>query len=582
MNNIQRLIAALMCFAATAVPAGASDFTIALDPAADFVKDLRESTCGTGLGYAGTLLEFPADVTEWFFDKDRAATAAALRECGARLVMEWGALDRWQIAMAWTAAKTDAERDAIRARFGREGYLGDPAAWFSLRKEAGIKVILSLEQYRVWTDPAAGETTEDLATVSRTICDYLRWIIDNGFKDQVAGFELGCEPYWGHDPETYGRRWSEIIPAMKEVWPEVRLGLPLAEYRPDDPDIAAVRARCENIEWCQPGGEFSFSRLNQWSGRFIVAVSNRLDDISHVTYHFYGADAAYGCGPSGFARIKNFAKVYPEIAGKKVWITEWRERADEDNRCHQMFFSALWKAHWLLLCLSRPEIDGVNNHCLGSLAGGLYVSDGKTWRVQWDEHNNDWPDESGVGHPHFELGPSGPLFRLFNDALADHPVVLKHGTNESQGPDANPWFSAVYYANIGKVGPWLASGKDPAAKPRLFGATEWIAATDPERTSLAILLVNTMRTPWTASVDANGLVARGAPAIRIVSCPGDLVYDHEKPGEPKPWKLEERTGPLPASGPFEITVPPHSFMTFVVPAAPAAGVPEGSEAPEGP
>lgn len=565
MKNAAPLLLSAAWLAAAAATARGADFTIALDPAADLVKDLRESTCGTGLGYAGTLLEFPTETTSWFFEKDRAATAAALRDCGARLVMEWSALDKWQIGRAYAAADA-AGRDAIRARFGRgEGLLADPARWFSLRRENGIKVILSLEQYRVWTDPAAGAATEDLATVRETICDYLRWILDNGFKDQVAGFELGCEPYWGHDPEAYGRRWSEIVPAMKRIWPDAKIGLPLAEYRPDDPDIAAVRARCENLEWCQPGGEFSFSRLNQWSGRFIVAISNRLDDISHVTYHFYGADPAYGCSATGFNRIERFAKVYPEIKGKKVWITEWRERADENNRCHQMFFSALWKAHWLLLCLSRPEVDGVNNHCLGSLSGGLYVSDGRTWRVQWDERNSEWPDESGVGHPHFELGPSGPLFRLYNDALADHPVVLKHGTNESQGPDANPWFSAVYYENVSKVGPWLASGKDPAAKPRLFGATEWIAATNPERTSLALLLVNTMRSPWTAEVDAKGVAGWGAPAIRTVSCPGDLVYDHERPGDPKPWTLEERTDPARGPGPLAIEVPPHSFRTIVVP-----------------
>lgn len=547
----------LVAFTALSCVASGKSLVIRLDPAKDFIKDHRTSTAAPILGYAGTMVEYPDEMLQWFFVKDRANTAKAMKEAGAKLVKEWNAVAHWQVGMAYKNAKSDRERAAIRKRHHLGNFLGDPAKIFSFRKENGMKIFLCLEQYSVFTDVASGSKTNDIETVKSVICDYLKWIRKNGFADQVAGFELGNEPYWGKDPEEYGKRWCAIVPGMKKIWPDAQIGMPIAEYRPHDPDIAAVRARCEDLTWCKQGGEFSFSRLNQWSGRFVVAMKPVLDDITHVIYHFYGANAAYGCSMSGFQRIENFAKVYPEIKEKKVWITEWRERADEDNRCHQTFSSALWKAHYMLTVLTRPEVDGVNNHCLASLAGGLYVSDGKTWRVQWDEQMHDYPDVSGVGHPHMELGPSGPLFRIYTDALVDHPIVLNSGANGYQGLNkkmlargvkmySGCWASALYY-----------EGRENGA--------QWVAATDPKRTSLAILCVNTNPEAKVFRIELKKAKAKGVAQIRSVSCLADKVKLHEKAGEPKPWIIENRTEKVKASGPLEITMPPHGYMTYVVP-----------------
>ncbi len=560
MNKINTVFSAA---AAVLVALGASaadkaqDFVIRLDAAKDFIKDHRDSAAAPILGYAGTMVEYPDEMLQWFFVKDRANTAKAMKAAGAKLVKEWSAVAHWQVGMAYANAKSDQEREAIRKRHHGGHFLGDPERIFSFRKENGMKILLCLEQYSVFTDVASGSKTNDIETVKNVICDYLKWIKTNGFADQVAGFELGNEPYWGRDPEVYGKRWCAIVPEMKKIWPDAQIGMPIAEYRPNDPDIAAVRARCEDTTWCEIKGEFSFNRLNQWSGRFVVAMKPVLDDITHVIYHFYGANPAYGCSMSGFQRIENFAKIYPEIKDKKVWITEWRERADEDNRCHQTFSSALWKAHYMLTVLTRPEVDGVNNHCLASLAGGLYVSDGKTWRVQWDEQLHDYPDVSGVGHPHMELGPSGPLFRIYTDALVDHPIILNSGANGHQGLNqkmlargvkiySGCWASALYYEG------------------RQNGA-QWVAATDPKRKSLAILCVNTNPEAKTFKVELKKAKAKGVAQIRSVSCPADKVKLHEKAGEPKPWIVENRTEKVKASDPLEITMPPLSYMTYVVP-----------------
>jgi len=221
----------------------AEPFAIHLDPSKDFIRDLRDTSAAPVLGYAGSMLEFNDSLAHVLWHDCSDDLATALRDGGARLVKEWNSLDKWQIGMAYAQAKSEEERASLRKRFGRsEGLVDDPKVWFSFRKKHGMKVFICLEQYRVWTDVSQGVKTNEIGIVKKTICDYLRWIRDNGFADQVAGFELGNEPYWGKDPEEYGRRWCEIVPEMKKIWLGAKIGIPLAEYRPNDPDIAAVRA----------------------------------------------------------------------------------------------------------------------------------------------------------------------------------------------------------------------------------------------------------------------------------------------------------------------------------------------------
>jgi hypothetical protein len=548
---------AAMCAVFASAAAEKPQFAIRIDPVSDFIKDQRESTAAPVLGYAGAMLEYPDSLLQKLFVTNRSETAAAMKAAGARLVKEWNSVRRWEVGMAWVNAKDDAMRAALRQRYGRKFFLGDPKEWFLFRKENGMKVFLCLEQLAALTDPVRGTESTDLADVQKAICGYLKWIRENGFADQVAGFELGNEPYWGSDPEGYGRRWCALVPAIKKIWPDAQIGMPLAEYRPNDPDIAAVRARCEDMKWCTTKGEFQFNRLNQWSGRFIVAMKPVLDDITHVVYHFYGADTVYGCSMCGFCRIASFAKVYPEVKNKKVWITEWRERSDENNRCHQMFFSALWKAHYMLTALTRAEVDGINNHCIASLAGGIYVSSGKEWLVQLDANGKQYPDVSGTGRPHIELGPSGPLFKLYTDALVGHPIVLNTGADGRQGVFSTSaggfkfyhggWASAQYYSGSAK-------------------RTHWVAATNPDRTSLAILCANSKDVPQTYRLELTKGRVRGQAQIRYVSCPADKLKYHAKPDEPKPWTGEERTVGIDTADPvLDLTMPPRSFMTCIVP-----------------
>ncbi|MBR2066584.1 MAG: hypothetical protein IJ983_05840 [Kiritimatiellae bacterium] len=507
--------------------------TITIDVDKSPIKDQRDSTCRPDLGYAGCLTEvslyneaFPV----WAYGQGIKETEKALRACGARFIRQWNAVDEWQMGMAghWNRA--------------------NPRDYFSLWKKMGIKVLLTLENYSVYPNKSAtGKKTSDIGTVKQTIGRYVKWIVDNRFKDVVAGFELGNEPYFGADPETFAERWCEILPEIRKHWPDVKIGMPIAEYRAGDPDLDAVRRRLGEKKMMPGGGEFEINRFNQWSGRFVTAMSNEIDNISHVVYHFYGGDAAYGCSASGFGRVHNFAKIYPQIAGKRVWISEWRERSDEDMRCHRMFFSTLWKAHYMLIVLAQPDVDGVNQHCIGCYSGGLNISmncsfKDEPWRSGFHFQSdpaggyNFYPDpDAGYGIRRYEVGPAGPLYRIYTDALMDHPIILEHGLYGKQGKEANFWTSALYYAAGNAERAALARGEPPSRVPRAKGNVEWIAALSGNRRSLALLMVNTTDEERQLDVVLHGSTFAGPAKAQTVSCPHEYVYYYSIPAEPPLW-----------------------------------------------
>ena len=553
------LLAAIAQVAAIAAEKKPWPLPIEVDAAAEPIKDLRNSSSAPDLGYAGAMLETSTEVAEWFYISNRVESAKLIRDAGAWVVRPWSANDTWQCGLAWVAT---TNRVALQKRHPHKMFI-DPHAYFSFWKENGMKAILCLENYGVFTDVETGARTSEIDVVRKVICDYVRWIVDNGYKDCVAGFECGNEAYWGKEPETYGERWSAIIPEMKRIWPEMKIGIPLAEYRDGDPDIAAVRARATGLEWVTNDGkgEFSFSRLNQWSGRFIVAMSNQLHNVSHVIYHFYGGDGAYGCSGNGFARIRRFAQIFPEIADKRVWITEWRERSDEDNRCHQMFFSSIWKGHYLLLTLAQPNVDGISLHNLGSLAGGISVSTG-TWNFQFDPSNRNYVDPDYEGVPRMEIGPAAPVFRIFCEALKEHPIILDHGTTCNKGKTASIWTSANYYGTANAQIRAIACNKK---LPRLAGDIEWVATLNADKTSLSLLMVNSCDKQCNMPVELKGLCFAGEPVVESVTIPAEHLYSHLIPGERPLWLCKsEKLAPLDGNT-ASVAIGPNTVQSVTIP-----------------
>ncbi|MBO5774832.1 MAG: hypothetical protein J6R63_02285 [Kiritimatiellae bacterium] len=547
-----------MAFAAIA-PSGlwAWPATILVDANDTPIKDLRNSTSAPDLGYAGAILEQSTLISEWFYISNRVESAKLIRDAGAWVVRPWSANDLWQRGIAWAKTK---DREAMRKVYPH-GVLIDPHAYFSFWKENGMKAILCLESYGVYGDAEKGTRVNDIEITKKVICDYVQWIVDNDYKECVAGFELGNEPYFGNDPELYGQRWSAIVPAMKRIWPEMKIGMPLAEYRAGDPDIAAVRARATGLDWVQDSGEFSFSKLNQWSGRFIVAMSNQLHNISHVIYHFYGADAAYGCGPSGFSRIKSFAKVFPEVADKRVWITEFRERSDEDDRCHQTFASSLWKGHYLLSCLAHPNIDGISLHNLGTLAGGLAISTG-SWLVQWDPSGRDYIDIDYAGVPRMEVGPAGPVFSIYTAALKKHPLIINHGNCEKQGKNEIVWSCVMYYGSTWGQVSALASNKPmPPAK----GNVEWAATMSADKSSLSVLMVNSNARKIEMPIELKGVEFAGEGVVKSVTITEGHVHSHLIPGERPLWIVSENKLPRFEGARGTLPIGPNTVQSITIP-----------------
>ena len=272
---------------------------VVLDIESSPIKDQRDSTCRPDLGYAGCLTEVSLynDAFTWAYGAGIKETEKALVGCGAKFLHQWNALEEWQRGLAgeWNRC--------------------DPKVCFALWKKLGIRVLLTLELYSVFTGKKLEKRTGDIEIVKKTVGRYVEWIVRNRFKDVVAGFELGNEAYFGNNPEWYAERCEAVVPEILRIWPEAKIGIPIAEYRAGDPDLEQVRRRLGEKKMMAGRGEFEINRFNQWSGRFVTALSNQIDKVTHVIYHFYGADAAYGCSASGFGRVHDFAKVYPRIAG---------------------------------------------------------------------------------------------------------------------------------------------------------------------------------------------------------------------------------------------------------------------------
>ena len=104
-----------------------------------------------------------------------------MREAGAWFQRMWGA-DDW---FARRVPNPDPEKN-------RRYVQSDPEAAFRFWKANGIKLLFTLEAW-------GGEKSK------RQILEFVKWIVDNGYKDVVAGFELGNE-------SSYSEHYPDLAP----------------------------------------------------------------------------------------------------------------------------------------------------------------------------------------------------------------------------------------------------------------------------------------------------------------------------------------------------------------------------------
>ena len=550
MNGKYILAAGAAAFALGAF----ADFEINLDLSGKPVKGARTTKCGPMVGYAGCN-GWGSD--EFIFDEDKVQSSWAMKNAGAYFQRMWNAQD-------WFRKSKVA---------GKDGKMqSNPDVAFKFWRANGIKVLFTVEG---WGWPK-----------DRSVVEFAEWIAANKYEDCVAGFELGNETYAASIPnqKIIAGKWNEIVPILRKVAPKIELGIPIGEYFVNDPDVKQIRDRLLADKKIESKGYFDEREMNRNTAAFIMAFKPEvLKEISHNIYHCYGAETPYSCSYYGYKRYRAFEEAFPEIKGKKWWLSEIRPRSDEDNRCQRMFREALIMGHYSLMTIVQPEVDGFNHHQIFALSGGIYESNGRSWMIQWRDAGGDLPDmRAPMNRTRLDIGAMGVVYRILAEGILQHPLFFHHGTSKEMDTEDTFYTSARYTDEVyaqrrarkeGKKG--MFGGKDiPAVK----GEVEWLAATNPNRTELCLLMVNSKNAAETVTVTVPGMQF-AAPSYRTVSCPERFLDCREIPGEAKPWKelaweetqfgydvvpMEKYEGMKPASDVLAVTIEPHTVQTVTV------------------
>lgn len=522
---------------------------LSLDPSRDSIKDLRTISAAPCCGFHDDGAEYPHSDAPSLFVSNRTATAAAFAQAGVKLVRPQYALVRWQ---SERASRRHFYERYKNMSWGKSAL--DMNRWwswvpqekvFSFWKEQKIKAILCLQGEVL--DETTGEMTREVAQVKKVVCDYVRWIVDNGYQGVVAGFELENEPFFGRDPAGYARLWSEILPAVKELWPEAQIGLPLAVYSDGNPDLECVRQRMLATGAISAKKVHTADHVNQWSGNAIVGLEPALDLVSHLVIHVYGADTYYDANIKCVERTRLLQQAFPKLADKKIWITEWRDRAEEDMRSHRKFRTTLWKAHFLLTMLAQPDVDATCQLSLIGCSGALYLSRRGHW-MDGDRSARDW---DFCGASRLDVGGCGALYRLYTNALRDCPRIVAHGAPKGFRT-MNTFYDSIVARNKAR--------RSGAPLPALKGGVEWLAALNAKGDTLAILAVNSSEREEPLGLQLAGHTC-GRVTCRTLTCPSSALDAYELPGEPKPWRVEAFEGRCET-----LTVPANAVMVaeFVI------------------
>ena len=561
-------------FAAVAM----GDVEIDLDMKAKPLKDMSNSGCNQGMGFNAALENvWGVANDDYWFVTNRIEAARVLKAAGANLL-------RLQCMNSWFWRRNPNPYDP-KSKDPKEvqrykGYKQtNPKAAFDFYKANGIKVFVCIECHK---QEAVEENVE-----------IVKWIVDNGYKDVVAGFEMGNETYSSPKYPTFAPYWQKFIDQAEKIWPKLPLGMNIGELFELNPDIVHMRNRLMSDEqikrdWSHAGAYFSADNFNRYSMQFVQAMSNYLGKISHVIYHAYGCETPYSCSYHGFKRFRNFTEICPELKNKKYWLTEIRQRSDEDNHCQRIFRETLVTAHYSLMALCQPETDGFCQHQLTALSGAIYQSTGKDWFIQWyDSSQDQLPDRMApYGLPRMDVGQMGVMYRIFTQGIAECPIFLAHGTEKGAG--TNEWdyccsarLADDIYARRraikeGKKAFSLFSSGD--GYPEVKGELEWVASTRKSRNKLCLLMVNSKNEPQTVRVTAKGKMF-AAPTYRTLSCPEEFVDSCEIPGEGRAWRqlswedsnqgfwgadMAAYKDLKPVADTMTVTIRPHTVQTVTV------------------
>lgn len=218
---------------------------VELDPSKP-LRVLPEEIGSSGFGFDGDLGERVFTDADYYYNTDKESTFEVFKSAGARVFRQQFALQRFQgrraVQLAGWYKRGRKGRKPNAEEAARVSWT-DPKNIFEMYRRLNAKTILCLDMLAY--DAEVDDLTTDPEVSARAIGEFLDWIIANGYKDCVIGFEMENESYYRSDPEQYGERWRRILPEMRRRWPEVKVGIPMPIYVSRDPDLEAVRERAK-------------------------------------------------------------------------------------------------------------------------------------------------------------------------------------------------------------------------------------------------------------------------------------------------------------------------------------------------
>ena len=511
-----------------------ADFSIDIDLAAAPLKDMRKSDCNQGLGFNAAMESvWCAANDDYWFVSNKVETARVLKDAGVNLM-------RLQCANGWffndqPNPYDPNSKDPKERMYAKNYRRSNPKAAFDFYKANGMKVFLCLE-IDLRRNPWASVTNN---------LDIIRWVVTNDYKSCVAGIECGNETYGNPRYPEMAPYWKAVIDEGFRIWgKDIRFGINVGENFDLNPDIVHMRERLLKDDTITRTTYFSAAQFNRYSAHFIenMRTNGALAKVSHVIWHAYGCEEPYSCSYHGYRRFRAFCEAFPELKGKQWWLTEVRQRSDEDNHCQLIYRDSLIMAHYALTSLCQPEVDCVLHHQLTALSGAIHQSDGRNWYIQWyDGGQNAFEDyRAPYSRPHMEIGHMGCMCRILTEGVRGNPIFLQHGTSQEANTEDTFYTSARFATQVYAHRKGLKERRKPflglfGGVPRVDGEVEWIAATNPQENRLCLLMVNSKQTAETVTVRVKNREF-AAPTYRTMTCPERYLDCREIPGEARYWQ----------------------------------------------
>ena len=264
------------------------------------------------------------------------------------------------------------------------------------------------------------------------------------------------------------------------------------------------------------------------------------------------------------------------LKGKDFWITEWRDRSDEDVPSHTRYRETLTKMGYMLMMLAQPDVACMNLHEFRCQTGTLAWSypDGKNktgnWSVQWMDGAGDRPDFDSIGESRVYVGSMGPAMQNVVESLRRIPVVLDFGSDNrgaySEGCSNAVYACSDYYGSVLDYRFALRQGKTGEELPRINGDCSYLITRDAGKGKLCFFAVNTKGEDVSFDLEFPELWNAGSPEYRVETCPEKYLDAHEIAGHRlaetyaySPYRF------YPYGRPYRITIPANSVTTVWIP-----------------